>query len=306
MEDVALHRLAGRQRWLVTRAQLADLGYSPKQIKARVTSGLLVGVHREVYGVTGARCDFEFEVAAACLAAGEGALASHRCAAALFGLRRVEPGPVELTVVGRRPPQIHGVRCHRTDLYEPSDGGTIKGIPVTATPRTLLDLAGCVAPETLAGALDDVLARHLATLGAIERLLRRPGVDKRPGASVLEKLVLARRRGLRPTETVLEDELLALLRRYGLPEPVRQYEIELPGGRKARFDAAYPDLGLALEADGDEYHAGLLDRQRDEARDERCRAQGWTVRRFSTDDIRLRPAAVASAIGGLLALAETG
>jgi very-short-patch-repair endonuclease len=306
MEDVALHRLAGRQHWLVTRAQLTDLGYGTKQIRTRLASGVLFGVHRDVYGVAGARRDFEFNVMAACLAAGDGAVASHRCAAALFGLRRIEPGPVEVTVVGRRAPQIHGVQCHRSDLYEPSDRGRIKRIPVTATPRTLLDLAGCVPREILEGALDDVLARHLATLGAIERLLRRSGVDHRRGAPGLQELVQARRKGLRPTETVLEDELLALMRRSGLPEPVRQYEIELAGGKKARFDGAYPHIHLALEADGDEYHAGLLDRQRDGARDAKCQAQGWMVRRFSTDDIRSRPAEVAIEIARLLGLAETG
>jgi very-short-patch-repair endonuclease len=72
--------------------------------------------------------------------------------------------------------------------------------------------------------------------------------------------------------------------------------LPLPGGGTARFDAAYPDLLLGFEADGDSYHKGLLDRMRDEARDEQCNRLGWTVRRYGTDDIRLRPAGIAEEV----------
>ena len=65
------------------------------------------------------------------------------------------------------------------------------------------------------------------------------------------------------------------------PNRVRQYVLALPGGSSARFDAAYPELALGFEADGDAYHKGLLDQMRDEARDEACRRLGWTVRRYS-------------------------
>jgi very-short-patch-repair endonuclease len=82
---------------------------------------------------------------------------------------------------------------------------------------------------------------------------------------------------------------------------VRQYALPLPGGGTARFDAAYPDLRLGFEADGDAFHKGLLDRMRDEARDEACRLVGWTVKRYGTDDIRAHPAGIADEVDRLRA-----
>jgi hypothetical protein len=104
-----------------------------------------------------------------------------------------------------------------------------------------------------------------------------------------------------PSETGLEDQLIEVFHAFGLPEPVRQYVVQLPNGGTARFDAAYPELLLGFEADGDEHHKGLLDRMRDQARDEQCALLGWTVRRYATEDIRDRPAGIADEVARLRA-----
>ena len=98
--------------------------------------------------------------------------------------------------------------------------------------------------------------------------------------------------------------MLDVFRAQGLPAPVRQFVLPLPGGGTARFDAAYPELLLGFEADGDAFHKGLLDRMRDEARDKQCGLTGWTVRRYSTDDIRLRPEGIAADVTRLRGMAE--
>jgi hypothetical protein len=294
--DVQVLRLAGRQLSLVTRRQLLELGCPKALIEAWLDCGLLFRVHYGVYAVAGARVDFDFKVLAGVLAAGEGAVASHRTAAALFGLRRVTCDSVEVTVPGRRAPKGKGLVGHRSDRLEGPDRTMIGVVPVTTPARTLLDLAAILNRARLGGVLDDVIIRKLASLGAVERLLARTGNERRAGARVLEGLVDERRRGRKPTETGLEDELLEIFRAYGLPEPVRQFVLPLPGGGTARFDAAYPELLLGFEADGDRWHKGVLDRMRDEARDEQCGLIGWTVRRYGTEDIRERPAGIADEV----------
>lgn len=170
-------------------------------------------------------------------------------------------------------------------------------IPVTSPAWTLLDLAGDgIERKRLGGALDDVLVRELASLNAIERALTRALGLHVPGAVVLSELVEERRQGKKPSETGLEDELLEVFRAYGLPEPERQFKLSLPGGGTAIFDAAYPELLLGFEADGDASHKGLLDQMRDEARDERAGLIGWTIKRYSTEDIRERPAGIADEV----------
>lgn len=304
MRDAALLRLAGRQHGLLTVRQLIALGFSDKTIRHRVTAGVLFRVHRGVYAVAGTKDAFEFRVMAAVLAAGGGALASHQCAAALYGLRRVCCDGPEVTVCGRAAPRIDGVTAHRRDVLTPWDRSRIGVIPLTSPAWTLLDLAAAgIDLLRVGGALDDVLVRKLASLRAIERLVVRAAGLGVPGAGALGDLV-TERRGKKPSETGLEDELLEVFRVYGLPEPVRQFVLPLPGGGTARFDAAYPDMLLGFEADGDRWHKGLLDRMRDEARDEQCGLIGWTVRRYGTEDIRERPAGVADEVLRLRGRAE--
>jgi hypothetical protein len=305
VNDAALLRLAGRQHGLVAMRQLARLAYTEHQIRRRLEAGVLFRVHRGVYAVAGSKDTFEFRVMAAVFGAGEGAVASHRCAAVLYGLRRIRCDVPAVTVSGRSAPRLHGVEGHRRDTLTPLDRARIGVIPVTAPAWTVLNLAGELGltdddgRARLAGVVDDVLVRRIASLGAIERLLDRVDEGRVPGSAVLRELLIERRAGKKPSETGLEDELLEVLRAYGLPEPVRQYILRLPAGGTARFDAAYPDLLLGFEADGDAYHKGLLDQMRDEARDEECGRLGWVVRRYATDDIRLRPAGVAEDVADL-------
>jgi hypothetical protein len=297
MNDAPLLRLAGRQHGLVTTRQLLALRFTEDAIRHRVKTGVLFRVYRGVYAVAGTRDTFEFRVLAAVLAAGDGALASHQCAAALFDLRRIRCDVPEVTVSGRKAPRIDAFRSHHREVLTSADHSRIGVIPVTSPAWTLLDLAAAgLERGRVGGAVDDVLVRKLASLRAIERVVVRALGLHLPGAPLLAELVDERWRGVKPSATGLEDELLEIFGAYGLPEPERQYALPLPGGGTAIFDAAYPDLLLGFEADGDAFHKGLLDRMRDEARDEKCGLVGWNVRRYSTDDIRRRPAGIADEV----------
>ena len=74
------------------------------------------------------------------LAGGDGAVLSHRSAAALWGFRATIASWVDVTVPRRRG-RRRGIVFHEAHLH-PADRGVEDGIPVTAVPRTLLDLAG--------------------------------------------------------------------------------------------------------------------------------------------------------------------
>jgi hypothetical protein len=87
----------------------------------------------------------------------------------------------------------------------------------------------------------------------------------------------------------LEDDLVDLYERYGVPVPGRQVRVTAAGGRSLRFDLAEAEGMVDFEADGARYHAGHLDRLSDAARDEAARAAGWWPRRFTAEQIRQRP-----------------
>ena len=71
----------------------------------------------------------------------------------------------------------------------------------------------------------------------------------------------------------IEAELYDAMRGEGL-SPNPQFRIEA-----YYVDFAFPDIKLAVEADGAAYHSGER-RERDRKRDWILRKQGWTVKRF--------------------------
>jgi hypothetical protein len=77
---------------------------------------------------------------AAVLACGDGAVLSHRSAAALWGLLPVRSGPVDVTIpasAGRK--KRRGIRLHRSPSVI-SASTRRSGIPVTTPARTIADL----------------------------------------------------------------------------------------------------------------------------------------------------------------------
>jgi very-short-patch-repair endonuclease len=296
--DVELYRLAARQYSLAQYRQVIELGMTPRQLRDRVEVGLLVPVHRGVYRLGGGPASAEQGALAAVLAAGSGAVASHRSAAALWGLRGVEAGAPEITVVGTACPTLRGVVVHRTDRLDPVDVSRACRVPVTSPARTLLDL-GAVAPaQVVESALEDALMRRLVTFALLTATLRRLGRRGRRGTAVLRVLVQERDPATAPTESVLEDTLLQVLRRGGLPAPVRQHDV---GG--VRLDFAYPRVRLGIEADSRIWHGGRLDVQRNSRKANLLLAHGWRVLHFTSADLRMGAAEVIDTVERELAVA---
>lgn len=201
-------------------------------------------------------------------------------------------------MTGDRHRQLIDVVVHRTDELAAVDVSRRLRIPVTTPARTLLDL-GAVAPVgVVESALEDALIRRLVGFALLGRTLDRLGAPGRSGSGVLRGLVEERDPATAPTQSVLEDDLLRVLQRGGLPEPVRQYVV---GG--VRLDFAYPQVRLGLEADSRIWHGGRLDVQRNSDKANRLLAHGWRVLHFTCGDVRRRPAYVLGAVGRELVVA---
>jgi very-short-patch-repair endonuclease len=285
--DRLVNGKASRQHGIVTASQALELGMTQRQVNYRVATKVYERVHPLTYRLIAVPRSFQQSVMAACLAAD--GVACRRCAAVLFGLRGFERSGVEITVPSRSRRKLDGVSVYRADLVD-AERTRIGVIPVTAPARILLDLAG-MDPVRVERALNDALFRKLVSLPNLVRFLKRAGGRGRPGSARLRELLAPFLAGQAPTESSLEDDLVDVLRRYGLPEPVRQYPL-----RNHRLDGAYPALKVNLEADGGRWHDPVEDAERDAT----CRALGWHVERFSSEDIRDRPAVVAARVAYLL------
>jgi very-short-patch-repair endonuclease len=159
---------------------------------------------------------------------------------------------------------------------------------LTTLARTLLDLVSVSPRRLVEGALDGALHRRKVSLRALEQVLERAG-RRHHGYRALAPVVAERRAGRAPTESELEDDLLALIRRYGLPEPVPQHPY-----RGRRIDFAYPELVLGVEANSVAAHAAKEDVQRnaEKAND----LLEWWILYFTYDDVHGTPADVARRI----------
>src|SRR4051812_34857505 len=151
--DRAIAALAGCQHGVVALSQLQVLGLGRGAVATRVSSGRLHRLYRGVYAVGHSSVSSRGRLMAAVLACGPDAVASHRSAAALWGIRRSAATKVEVTAIDRR--GQHGITLHRVRRLDAEDRTIRDGIPVTTVARTLLDGAAVLTPRHLVTAIED-------------------------------------------------------------------------------------------------------------------------------------------------------
>jgi very-short-patch-repair endonuclease len=239
-----------------------------------------------VYRTAGSPRSWHQSVLSACLWAGDDACASHRTAAALWGLEDVAWDGVELSTARRV--RRSGITVHFAAIPT-RDRARVESIPLTGVARTLVDLGAMVGKEVVEAALADALRRRLTSLERLRARLDDLGGKGRRGAAVLRSLLQEWDPKAAPPESVLEARLIRLLRRARLPEPVRQFEIRERRTLLARVDLAYPDVQLAIEADGYRFHSGRVAWQRDLNRRNALTSRGWRVIHVTWTDVTSRP-----------------
>ncbi len=139
-------RLVAGQHGVATTQQFQRAGITRAQLRHRALSGLLVPVHRGVWRVTTHPRTPEQAIAAAVLAAGDGALAAQRSDARLWGLELDGLDAIDIVVPAHRHPVVPGVHVHRTSDLVDLEPSYRLGIPCTNPLRLLVDL-GAVLPR---------------------------------------------------------------------------------------------------------------------------------------------------------------
>jgi len=289
MRDVRIAELAGRQFNRVSRRQLIELGLSESAIEHRIATGRLVSVEQAVFAIAPVleHDDWGRWMAAALTA--PGSVLSHLSAARAWDLTTLRPRFEAVTRPGSGGPRQHGgVLAFRSETLD-EDCTTLRGIPITSVPRTLLDLAGKVSERALARTLREAVRLELTDLDLLgDRLGRYRG---RRGARRLAAAI-ARYAGL-PLERArsgAEIRALEILRAAGRSLPVLNVRV---AGEEA--DLSWRGHRLIVEIDGGPFH---LDRGEDARKQRAWEGAGWTVQRLASDDVYERP-------DRLLALAPT-
>lgn len=299
--DAVIVRLADGQYGVVARRQLLGLGVGRRAIASRLSRGLLFPLYRGVYAVGHRQLRIEGKWLAAVLAAGEGAVLSHRDAAALHGMRTAPESQnvsVTTTAASRA---IPGLWLYRRRVLAEEERGTVRGIPVTSPARTLVDIAEMLTAGQLASTLGEADRRGLLDVAAVERALARMRGRRGQGHARLRAALDAHRRhGAVLTRSALEERFLDLVIGAGLPRPLLNatangYEI----------DALWPDERVVVELDGWAHHAGREAAGRDRDKTNRLQVAGYLVLRFLHGDVANRPTRVAAAIRDALTASRT-
>ena len=273
--DAEIARLGAQQHALVQLAQLRDLGMTDRELQYRLERGRLEHRSRVVYRIGGAPSTWRGDLLAACWAGGLRAAASHRSAAELWNLAGRRTDFVEITCPRWRRARHDSVIVHETKLLGVADVATLDGIPVTTAARTILDLGAVCRAIVVEKALENALRRELVSLSSMRALVDRVARRGRNGAGVLRAILDERDPHHAPTESDKETELLAVIRKHGLPPPVPQFAIVHNHRFVARVDFAYVDAKLAIEYESHEHHDGKLALERDSARRNQMLVIGW-------------------------------
>ena len=291
------------------RRDLLELGISDDLQSAMLRRGSLVRLRHGVYSLPPAVVGSDpvtlhrRDLAAAVAASGEPAWAFGPSAAVLHGLPLPFDVPDMLCLARtsgsderalRRPSRHRLVIPHAKITTGPVDPRTtqiVHGVP--AVDPALAALGAAVELESgrwRTAVLDAALWRG-TTADEIRHLMetwrhlgRRTEVER--------SLRLARS----GAQSVLETFSRLAFREEGLPEPVLQHAFHDEEGLVGLVDMWWPDWGVIGEADGAMKYGDRRDLLREKVREDRLRALGWTVVRWTFPDIRDRPAQVAERI----------
>lgn len=285
-----LFELATRQHGVVSTRQLDRLGYSGSSAAKAAKAGRLRRVHRGVYAVGHQALTWHGRCLAAVLAA-RPAIASHLSAGWLWGLLRYRPERTHLTApTARRAGRgfvVHSAALQARDLTE------VDGIPATALPRTVLDLAGTLSPASLARVLERCEERRFLDLGPLQELLDRAG--NHPGVGKLRRALEIYRPTPIVTRSDLERRFYDLAVEAGLPAPSMNFNVA-----GFELDAYWEPQRFAVEIDAYETHGSRAAFERDRLRQEDLKLLGIEMTRVTGVRLEREPDAVMARLGALL------
>lgn len=273
--------LAATQHWIVTFSELIGIGFTQPTIGRLLTSGRLHRLYKGVYAVGHPDPSSLGRRLAAVRACGPGALLSHISNAAHLGLRSSSASRIDITVPRRSSLSHRGIRIHRRTTLINEDMTVVDAVPCTSWARTLLDVAPLVDERALEKAIERAeileLYDHRAILSLLERAWGQPGTRR-----LADALGIARP-GHTVTNSSLEELMLGLCRRWGLPEPEVNAELLL-GGDRAQVDFLWREQRVVVEVDGFKYHKTRAAFRRDRKRDRLLEVEGYGHARFADED----------------------
>lgn len=282
-----LFELASRQHGVVTTRQLKGLGYGRNSASKANKVGRLRRLYRGVYAVGHERLGWNGWCLAAVFAAEtgsrDGAVASHTAAGWLWDLLRSSPATIHVTVSTTRH-RRRGLVMHTAQLPKP-DLDEVEGIPVTALPRTVLDLVPMLSAPWLERAVEQLEGSGRFDLAQFEDLLDRCG--NHPGAGRLRAALDIYQEDPAFTRSGVERRFRELVRKAGLPVPSANFNVA-----GFELDAYWEAERFAVELDVFGTHGTRAAFERDRLRADELLLIGVEMIRVTGPRLKREPDAV--------------
>lgn len=287
--DKVLASIAARGHGVIVRGEAVFAGISERVIDARIASGVLIPMHLGVYRHAAVPMTRDTRWLAAVRAAGSDALLSRRAAAVMHGfdgIRRVRP---EVTVPYSRLPVLEGVQVHRTRRLSRVDIVQVRGIPTMSRARTLMELGATpLGYETIEHAVQHAVIAKKVQVEDLFAILDRLGGKGFEGTVRFRSIL----DGGLPDETIqsmLELLLAQIIDGSAIPPAVRQHPLTCADGRHVRLDNAWPDLKIAVEADGLRWHGTATQVRETRARSRSIQNTAWLHLVYGWSDCKETP-----------------
>lgn len=274
-----LTELLDEQGGVVTSAQALE-SLTRHGLRAAVDRGELQKIWHGIYAR--GHIDTALRLRGLDLATGTTVAVCLHSAAAVYGFDT--EGGVELHVLNPRHAHLRsadGLTVHRR---RGAPLCSAAGRPATAPGWTAVEVARRL-PRPRALATLDAALRSTSCDRADLHLAARRQAGRRGIVAVRGLIPLA----VELAESPMESEARLAMIDGGLPTPTLQHQVVDADGRRWRLDFAWPEMRVAAEYDGVDWHSGLEAFKRDRVRGAALQEVGWVVVPIIADDVRRRP-----------------
>jgi very-short-patch-repair endonuclease len=270
-----------RQGGVISLAQARQAGMTYRQVQHKVQTAEWLTVRRGVYRLHAAVPLPETGLWVALLVVGAEALLTEDGAVWLWQLEHQTP---ECWTFAGPTSRTGDAAFRQTRVFvDPRDQTRCRGIKVVSRPWAVLTTAARrerAEPGAGISLIDHAKQTRAVRQEELERsFARHPGCW---GSTTMRALLL--RTGDR-AHSELERLAVSILRSAGITGFEPNYTTRLRDGRPVEIDIAFVDRRIAIELDGYAFHSGASAFRGDLRRGNRLMADGWTVRRFSWDDL---------------------
>lgn len=295
-----LLQLAHEQDNVVTRPQLLDIRFSDEQIGLFVGRHLWTQLQHGVYLLSPGPPSWEQRARAAQYAGADGVVLD---GASALRWRAIEVGDhdeVEIAMTHRQ----GGSLPEGVVLHYPSRALTVQqvnGVLAVCVEDALLGFAAaCRNRRKVEVAVESALLNRLTSERRVWQCVARNSRRGVRGVALLRSVMENRPLG-KPSRSILELELLDLIRNSDLPMPTRNVDVVDANGDHREIDLCYLPQKGAIEADSRRWH-GTESQQADDARRQAAlEAVGFAFVRVTWPDVMQRPGWALDQIRQLLA-----